>query len=658
MKFTITQQERMRERRESARDVGRHEPTTRIRLKRKYRYDLLGFILKFFRTAVPLRMSGKHEEFLEQLQDAILHGGRVAVALPRGYGKTTLIVLATLWAVLYGHRRYIAVIAATAKDARKIIRTFKSRLERTDLLNEVFPEVCYYIRALEGQSQRASGQLADGERTGVSWTTEMLVFPAFARNEKLLELSSQAVIEARGMTGSIRGLQYTTFDGEVIRPDFILLDDPQTRESAKSAEQTAGRIELIDGDILGCAGPTVKIAAAMACTVVAEDDLSEHYLAAWSSTRAALVEEWPSNEEPWKEYMSLYRELRDCREGERRERLNAFYRARRAEMDAGAVVSWPERIMEGDLSALQGAYNLRCERGDEAFFAEYQNRPLKQNTNLYTLTAQTVLSRTNGIPHRLTPENAPLLLCAADINYYALSFVVLAFRSDFTAYVVDYGWFPDGGCVHDPKTSQIPEETAIYNALGEFVGLIKGRYAGLQFIGIDGNRFTAPVNKFVQANGHRLPVRLVPLRGMAAKQYREPTRSTPGLYGRPRLRCCMKVNADRIFYAPYDSHYWHMFQQKMWLLPPGSPGSVSLFEPRGMTHRRFAEQVTADKLKDFYERYGEQIYDWATIGQNEMSDAMTMGMVLANLAGLDPVTGGQPPPAAPKRRRRPEIVMN
>ena len=60
MKFTITQQERMRERRESARDVGRHEPTTRIRLKRKYRYDLLGFILKFFRTAVPLRMSGKH----------------------------------------------------------------------------------------------------------------------------------------------------------------------------------------------------------------------------------------------------------------------------------------------------------------------------------------------------------------------------------------------------------------------------------------------------------------------------------------------------------------------------------------------------------------------------------------------------------------------
>ena len=77
-----------------------------------------------------------------------------------------------------------------------------------------------------------------------------------------------------------------------------------------------------------------------------------------------------------------------------------------------------------------------------------------------------------------------------------------------------------------------------------------------------------------------------------------------------------------------------------------------------MTHRRFAEQVTADKLKDFYERYGEQIYDWATIGQNEMSDAMTMGMVLANLAGLDPVTGGQPPPAAPKRRRRPEIVMN
>ncbi|WP_294480538.1 terminase gpA endonuclease subunit [uncultured Victivallis sp.] len=652
----LTQQERMRERRESSRDVGRHEPTSRIRLKRRYREDLAGFVVRFFPRAVPLRMSGKHREFLEQLSDAILHGGRVAVALPRGYGKTTLIVLATLWAILYGHRRYVTVIAATQGDARKIIRTFKTRLERTDLLNEVFPEVCHYVRALGGQSQRATGQLADGEQTGISWTTDMLVTAHFERNDRFLESASQAVIEARGMTGSIRGLQYTTLEGETLRPDFIILDDPQTRESAHSEEQTAARVELINGDILGCAGPTVKIAAVMACTVICEGDLSEHFLESWTSTRAVMVERWPENAQLWDRYMALFEELKGEPELVRRRELNAFYRANRKAMDAGAVMSWPERVMDGDLSALQGAYNLRCDRGDAAFYAEFQNQPLKLNTSLYTLTAKTVLSRTNGLAHRATPDDAPLLVCAADVNYYAISFVVVAFRSDFTAFVVDYGWFPEGG-VYDAKRSDVPEGTAIYEALSQFCELIKTTHPRLQILGIDGNRFTSPVNKFAAFSANRQPFRVVPLRGVAAKHYREPTRQTPGLYGAPRLRCCMRVNAERILYAPFDSHYWHMFQQRMWLLSPGAPGSASLFTDAGINHRRFAEQLTADKLRDFYERNGELVYDWSTIGQNEMSDAMTMATVLANLAGIDPVTPGvtmqqNGPVAVMKRRRR------
>ena len=165
------------------------------------------------------------------------------------------------------------------------------------------------------------------------------------------------------------------------------------------------------------------------------------------------------------------------------------------------------------------------------------------------------------------------------------------------------------------------------------------------------------MNKFAAFSANRQPFRVVPLRGVAAKHYREPTRQTPGLYGAPRLRCCMRVNAERILYAAFDSHSWHMFQQRMWLLSPGAPGSASLFTDAGINHRRFAEQLTADKLRDFYERNGELVYDWSTIGQNEMSDAMTMATVLANLAGIDPVTPGvtmqqSGPVAVMKRRRR------
>ena len=174
-----TQQQRMRERRESSRDIGRHRHTSRIDDKRRFEFDLLGFILFCFPLAADLPMSSIHKSFISKLESAILHGGREAVALPRGFGKSTIVVIACSWAILYGHRRYVAVVAATAKDSRKLIRAFKMHFERNEILNEMFPEVCHYVRALDGQPQRAAGQLANGERTGVMWTTDMLVLPSF-----------------------------------------------------------------------------------------------------------------------------------------------------------------------------------------------------------------------------------------------------------------------------------------------------------------------------------------------------------------------------------------------------------------------------------------------------------------------------------------------
>lgn len=657
-----SKQEMMREHRETSRDVGRHRHTRCIEIKRQFEFDLRGFILYFCPRAVPLKFAEFHEQYIASLQDIILHGGEIAVALPRGSGKTTINVIAALWAMLYWHRRYVAVVAATAAETKKIMGAVKKYLTRNARIRDAFPEICHYTWALGGQSQRAAGQLADGETTDIRWTSDNIVFPNFERNDEFMERAAQSVFEARGISGSIRGMQYMTSDGEIIRPDLVILDDPQTRESAKSPVQTATIMELIDGDILGCDGPDSEIAAIMGCTVIAENDLSETYLARWGGVRRGFVEQWPEDEELWNEYMALHSEVKGMSKQSQRKRLNVFYEEHRAEMDRGAVVTWPERVLGGALSGIQTAYDRIAKIGKPAFFAEYQNKPLKQNETLYTLSTELILSRTNGLEHRAVPMDTPLLFCAADINHYAISYAVCAFRNDFTAYVVDYGWFPDGGCVYDPKKSAVGEQAAIFDALTRFVARMRQMFPALQLIGIDGNYFTAVVNKFVQASAAYCPVRILPLRGVAAKQYREPTQSTPGIVGRPRLRCCMKVNSERVLYAPFDSHYWHMFQQKMWLLQPGAPGSTSLFTSRLINHRRFAEQVTADKLRDVYERYGEMIYEWSTIGLNEMSDALTMCMVLANLAGLDPA-GTSPPqeerPVVQKRKRiRPQIITN
>ena len=36
----------------------------------------------------------------------------------------------------------------------------------------------------------------------------------------------------------MRGQQHTLVDGSIIRPSLVLLDDPQTRDSARSVDQT------------------------------------------------------------------------------------------------------------------------------------------------------------------------------------------------------------------------------------------------------------------------------------------------------------------------------------------------------------------------------------------------------------------------------------
>ncbi|MFI4860247.1 MAG: hypothetical protein ACIAXF_06150 [Phycisphaerales bacterium JB063] len=73
--------------------------------------------------------------------------------------------------------------------------------------------------------------------------------------------SSGAIITVAGLDSNIRGQHHTKLDGTVVRPSLVILDDPQTRQSAASPTQTKHRLSILNGDVLGMAGPNVKIAA-------------------------------------------------------------------------------------------------------------------------------------------------------------------------------------------------------------------------------------------------------------------------------------------------------------------------------------------------------------------------------------------------------------
>src|SRR5690606_10534550 len=111
-------------------------------------------------------------------------------------------------------------------------------------------------------------------------------------------------VSVAGLTGSIRGQSTTLPNGSIIRPEFVILDDPQTRESAHSLSQNQRRKAIIKGDVLGMAGPGRKIAAVMPCTVIRADDMADEMLdrkknAEWSGRKTKMVYRFPTNEALW-----------------------------------------------------------------------------------------------------------------------------------------------------------------------------------------------------------------------------------------------------------------------------------------------------------------------------------------------------------------------
>jgi hypothetical protein len=231
-----------------------------------------------------------------------------------------------------------------------------------------------------------------------------------------------------------------------VRPSLVVLDDPQTDESARSLSQCANRESILAGAVLGLAGPGQKISGIMPCTVIRPDDMADSILdrdkhPGWNGERTKMVYAFPTNEKLWQEYAELRAE--SFRAGKRGEAATVFYRQRQAEMDAGAKVAWPERFNEDELSAIQHAMNLKLQ-DEAAFFAEYQNEPLPVTTgDLEALSAEAIAEKLNRLERGAIPLGVTKLTMFVDVQQTVLFYLVVGWERDFTGYVADYGTFPD-----------------------------------------------------------------------------------------------------------------------------------------------------------------------------------------------------------------------
>jgi len=597
------QKERARQRNlaisKSGRDIGELpavvDPERKARATRDFRF----FCEQYFPQTFNLTWSEDHYKVIAVIEAVVLEGGQFAIALPRGGGKTVLCEVAALWAMLYGHRRFIAIIGPDESHAMDRVSNLHTELEHNDLLCDDFPAVCIPIRKLEGIHQRRL--LYRGESIHLEFTSKRIILPNMPDSP-----AAGAIVATAGITGQIRGMNYKLRDGTSLRPSLCIVDDPQTRESAHSPSQCAQREKIINGDILGLAGPGARMAVLLPCTVIQPDDLAERVLdreknPQWHGQRTKMVYAWPTNERLWLEYAALRRDTqRNCagRLSAITEACNAFYATHRVAMDAGAIVAWPQRHGEDELSALQNSMNLKLDRGEAAFWAEYQNEPLpEEQVDDGLLTADQIAAKVNGMKRGEVPIGCSHLTMFIDVQGKALFWLVTAWEDSFTGYVIDYGTEPDQRSGYftlreirrtladaAPRAGQ---EGSIYAGLERLIEAMlprewprdDGTMVRIDRCLIDANWGSSTDIVYQFCRQSRFANIVMPSHGRYVGASSVPFSEFPPRPGERRgLNWLIRAGKNRqVRHVTFDTNYWKSFVHARLAVPMGDPGCLSLF---------------------------------------------------------------------------------
>ena len=654
----------------AGRDIGELPAVVNAERKRQAETDFRFFCEAYFPFTFHLAWSPDHLKVITKIERAVLDGGLFAMAMPRGSGKTSICECACIWAVLYGHRDFVCLIGSDEGHAMDMLESVKTELDGNDLLLEDFPEVVYPIQCLDGIANRCSGQLYKEDRTHIGWTAREVVLPTIPGSN-----ASGAIIKVAGITGRIRGMKFKRADGHSVRPSLVVLDDPQTDESARSISQCATRESILAGAVLGLAGPGKKIAGVLPCTVIRADDMADRILdrdkhPQWQGERTKMVYSFPADEAIW----AKYAELRS--EGLRAERgladATEFYGQHREEMDAGAAIAWPERYNYDELSAVQHAMNLRLQ-DERAFWAEYQNEPLPEETvQDNELTVDQVAAKVNRLQRGDVPVGCNHLTMFVDVQAALLFYVVTAWEDDFTGYVIDYGAYPDQKRGYftlrdaQPTLSHVAkgagQEGSIYAGLEELTNRCLGREwhrddgAGMRIerCMIDANwgSSTDVVYQFCRQSAHSallLPShgRFVGASSIPFSEYKRKLGDRVGLNWRiPNVQGKRAVR-----HAVFDTNYWKSFVHTRLAVAMGDRGCLSLFGDNAATHRLFAEHVTAEyRVKT--EGRGRTVDEWklrAAAVDNHWLDGLVGCAVAASIQGV--ILPGTDVKAIPKRPR-------
>ena len=257
------------------------------------------------------------------------------VAMPRGYGKTTIVTLVLpLHAIVHRLRRHILDISDSFDQAKEQLSTVKDELENNDRLIEDF-----------------------GALKGPRW------------QESEIETTNGVKLVALGARMKIRGRKYRYH-----RPDLIILDDIENLVGVQSATRRETMQAWFFRSVMRAGWDDTKVF--VVGTYLHHDCLLANLVdnPMFRSSVFKALSSWPTNMHLWDQWEEI---ITNLNLPDKEEAAEAFYQTHQEAMLQGAVSAWPEAFPVRDLMV------MRVSEGEGSFATEMQNDPVDPSKALF-----------------------------------------------------------------------------------------------------------------------------------------------------------------------------------------------------------------------------------------------------------------------------------
>lgn len=594
------------------------------------------FLKTYGRSIFYNPFAGHHRAMIRAIWERAATGGDKAIAAPRGDGKTQ-IALWMLIAILLDCRvRFPVVIAATRKSAQKIFKQVQRIFVSNSLLIDDFPEICVPALELDGAPQRAAKQHVNGEKTRIIWTQDEIGFPYVPGSPY-----GGRFLTYFGLDSAIRGVH---FNG--VRPDFALIDDPETHEVAKSPQQHFDIEEMIDGDVALLSGPDRQMTRVILTTIqnrrcysyrVTDRNLKPTF----AGDRFGMMEVWPERLDLWQEYVAIRQRAQAGGDKDGME-ATRFYLANDDEMKRGAVVTNPYRFAKRtneageiiEVDAVQSFFNKVADLGMSRVNAELQNDPDADETpETVGLTAGRVSSRISGLDQNELPKADGQVFVGLDVGKYWSHWVKVFIHGNAIGNVIDYGVMETPGM--DANSTAASVQVALLKSLlGWRADVLSVNPP--TFCLIDSGDYTDAVYEFVRQS---MGVPFAASKGYAASRWYAGTASASrrvfdnvwaGL-----------LETERVWLYHVNTEHWKQQVHERFAVQTFDDqarfvdGSLSLYASDDQKkHLSFSHHIVAEERRDTFVEGRGVIRKWIQNNKNNhWLDAMALALAASAVFG-------------------------